>query len=251
MARVWHVGPCSSTHAESRVASRQPDTSGRSTAQTCHRLWEQVPQECSTVSRAVIACAPCVTTCECPGKPRDRVTTTSAGQRCSWLISLYGAGMAQPAPRWHGQNSNGDDGETLPPADLYKAAVEEYRFQAQFNWSRTQYLLVFSAGALAAASALLGRSAIGSALVFGLGAIAAISSIFAIRTAHNYYRAARDRMRRVENFVHVPDELRTDTTTSLGGPRRRVSVNQVVTFIFATIAIADIAGVVVALLLTP
>jgi len=133
---------------------------------------------------------------------------------------MYGAGMAQPAPRWPGQNSDGDDHTKLPLTDLYKAAVEEYRFQAQFNWSRTQYLLVFNAAALAAASALIERSAIGSALVFGLGALAAVASIFAIKTQHGYYRSARDRMRRIEAFVNVPEELRTDTTTSIGGSRR-------------------------------
>lgn len=34
----------------------------------------------------------------------------------------------------------GNHGEP-PLADLYKSAMEEYRFQASFNWSRTQYLL--------------------------------------------------------------------------------------------------------------
>jgi hypothetical protein len=34
-----------------------------------------------------------------------------------------------------------------------------------------------------------------------LGAVVSISSLFAIRTPHNYHRAARDRRRRVEDFV--------------------------------------------------
>jgi hypothetical protein len=36
------------------------------------------------------------------------------------------------------------DGD-LPPIETYKIAVEEHRFQAQFNWSRTQYLLALNA----------------------------------------------------------------------------------------------------------
>jgi len=35
----------------------------------------------------------------------------------------------------------GDDGGRLPPSDRLKLAVEEHRFQAQFKWSRSQYLL--------------------------------------------------------------------------------------------------------------
>jgi hypothetical protein len=81
------------------------------------------------------------------------------------------------------------------------AAVEEYRLQAQFNWSRTQYLQVFNAAVLTAASALIEHPAVGAALVFALGAVVSISSLFAIRTQHNYHRAARDRRRRVEDFV--------------------------------------------------
>jgi hypothetical protein len=39
--------------------------------------------------------------------------------------------------------SNSQNGDGIPPADLYRIAVEEYRFQAKYNWSRTQYLLAF------------------------------------------------------------------------------------------------------------
>lgn len=108
---------------------------------------------------------------------------------------------------------------------------------------------MFNAAALAAASALIERSAIGAALVFGLGAVASLSSLFAIKTQHIYYRAARDRMRRIESYVNIPEGLRTDRTTSLGGPRRIVSVNQVITLLFSAIMAADLAtDVVVAFL---
>lgn len=157
--------------------------------------------------------------------------------------------MAQPVPHWHDQAPGDDDDGGLPPIDLYRLAVEEYRFQAQFNWSRTQYLLIFNAAILAAASALLAQSNVGAALVFGLGAFAASGSLFATRTQHHYYRAARDRMRRVEGFVEIPDQLRTDTTTSLGGPARLVSVNQVVYVLFIAIAVADVVGVVLTFVL--
>jgi len=43
------------------------------------------------------------------------------------------------------QGTSGDDG-SVTPVELYKNAIEEYRFQAKFNWSRTQYMLVFNTG---------------------------------------------------------------------------------------------------------
>lgn len=135
--------------------------------------------------------------------------------------------------------SNGDD---LPPADLYQLAVDEYRFQAQFNWSRTQYLLAFNAAILTAATAVASRPGRRAALVFGLGAVASLLSVAAVRTQHDYYRAARDRMRRVEEAIGIPDPHRIDTTASLGNRRRAVSVNQVVYLLLAATAVANLVG---------
>jgi hypothetical protein len=143
-------------------------------------------------------------------------------------------------------NSGGGD---IPPADIYKVAVEEYRFQAQFNWQRTQYLLVLNAGVLAAGAAVTAnakRPGIAS-VVFGFGILAAVLAVLAIRQQRDYYRAARNRMRRIEADYLIPPDHRTDTTTSLGGRTRFASVNQLVFMLFAGIAVADVAGIFVAL----
>jgi hypothetical protein len=125
--------------------------------------------------------------------------------------------------------------------ELYRVAVEEYRFQAQFNWSRTQYFLAFNAAILAAAVALsAGRPA---ALVFGLGAVAAVLSASAVHTQHGYYRAARNRMREVEERYGVPAEQRVTTTATLGGrPRPRPNVTQVTYLLFGALLVAHVAG---------
>ncbi len=135
-----------------------------------------------------------------------------------------------------------DDGGGVPPADLYKIAVEEYRFQAQYNWSRTQYMLVFNTAILAAASAVASRPGRSAALVFLLGAFAACVSVLIVRTQHDYYRAARDRMRRVEAAVGIPPDQRTDSTSTLGGRRRTASVNQLVYLLLGALAIANGTG---------
>ncbi len=142
-------------------------------------------------------------------------------------------------------NGATDDGDRLPPADIYKAAVEEYRFQAQFNWSRTQYMLVFNTGILAAATAVASRPGRSAALVFLLGVIAASASTLIVKTQHEYYRAARDRMRRVETALEIPSDQRTDSTSTLGGRKRSVSVNQLVYLLLGALALADAVGAVI------
>ena len=147
--------------------------------------------------------------------------------------------MAGSVARLPHEPTNGGD---LPPADLYKLAVDEYRFQAQFNWSRTQYLLAFNAAILTAASAVASQPGGSAAMVFLLGAVAAMLSLAAVRTQHDYYRAARDRMRRVEKALAIPEDHRTDTTATLGTRHRTVSVNQVVYLLLAAMVLANLVG---------
>lgn len=129
----------------------------------------------------------------------------------------------------------------LPP-DTYRIAVEEYRFQAQFNWTRTQYLLAFNAAVLAAAAGLARPAGPFALMIFALGAVAAAMSIVAVAVQHGYYRRARDRMRRIENLLPLPPELRLDTTANLGGRKRAVSVNQIVYLLLGAIVVANIIG---------
>lgn len=139
------------------------------------------------------------------------------------------------------------NGGEFPPADLYKVAVEEYRFQAQFNWSRTQYLLAFNAAILTAGAAVASQSRRSAALVFTLGGVAALLSALVVHTQHDYYRAARERMRRVEEALAIPADQRIDTTATLGGRGRAASVKQVVYLLFGAIAVANIVGTVLIL----
>lgn len=144
--------------------------------------------------------------------------------------------------------SNSDNGDGVPPADLYRIAVEEYRFQAQFNWSRTQYLLAFNAGILAVAVGLATQQGRLTAAVFGLGTVSALLSMSVVKVQHGYYRAARDHMRRVEAHVEVPPDQRLDTTAKLGGRSRTISVNTVVYLLLSAVAVANVVGIAVTLL---
>ena len=128
--------------------------------------------------------------------------------------------------------------------DIYKIAVDEYRFQAQFNWSRTQYLLVFNAGILAVAIGLTSQPLLLGALAFVLGLVASVVTMLVVRVQHSYYRAARDHMKRIENEIDLPVAQRLDTTSSLGGRKRKVSVNQLVYGLLLVLAAANAYGLV-------
>src|SRR3954471_22673499 len=139
-------------------------------------------------------------------------------------------------------NGGSSDDGGVPQADIYKAAVDEYRFQAEFNWSRTQYMLVFNTAILAAASAIASRPGRSAALVFGLGAVACLLSYFVMRTQHDYYRAARDHLRRVEQSLGIPPDQFMNTTSTMRGQQkqRKASVTQLVYLLLMSVGLADI-----------
>jgi hypothetical protein len=112
------------------------------------------------------------------------------------------------------------DAVSIPAADIYKTAVEQYRFQAQFNWSRTQFLLSFNAAVLVAATVVASTSGHG-ALVFALGAVAALLTVAVLRTQHDYYRAALNHLRLIEETLQLPRHARLDATSATGHRRSK------------------------------
>ncbi len=63
-----------------------------------------------------------------------------------------------------------------------------------------------------------------------------------MRQQADYYRAARERVRRLEERFAIDDEARLDTTTKLGGRDRLFSVKQLVNLLTASVAVADLAA---------
>lgn len=134
--------------------------------------------------------------------------------------------------------------------ELYKMSVEEYRFQAQFNWTRTQAWLVFNTAILAAGIALLKLTPF-AAVVFAIGALAAVLSIRAVEVMHGYYRQARDRVRRFETSLDLPVGQRFDTTPGQQGRRSsRINVTAVSYLVLSAVACADVLGVVTAFVIS-
>lgn len=147
---------------------------------------------------------------------------------------------AENLPRLPEPSHEGPGG--IPPEELYKLAVEEYRFQAEFNWSRTRYFLAFNAAILAAGAALSIRGALFAIPVFVLGVVACVLAAEVTRVQHNYYRAARKRMTAMEETLQLQTPYVVDTTSTLGHRPRRVSVQQLIYLLLATVALADVLG---------
>jgi len=77
--------------------------------------------------------------------------------------------------------------------DLYKIAIDEYRFQVKLNWDRTAYHLTLNSGIIAIATGLLKvgssvRVNLGVAFVFFVGMCASAIGIKTTLTGHKYYR---------------------------------------------------------------
>lgn len=139
--------------------------------------------------------------------------------------------------------------DRLPAADAYRIAVEEYRFQAQFNWSRTQYWLVSNSRLLAAGVAVLAATrGVFAVIVSAGGLIACALPVRAIQVTHECYRRARNRVRAVEDELGLEPPQRLDTTGGLAEPRMRVRVRvnaaQLTYLLLAVQAAGNVAGLI-------
>ncbi len=77
--------------------------------------------------------------------------------------------------------------------DLYKIAVEEYRFEVRLGWDRANYFLVLNSAILAVATGLLKADNppfvyVFVSLLFFFGATTSIAGALSIAKAHEYYR---------------------------------------------------------------
>ena len=110
--------------------------------------------------------------------------------------------------------------------DLYKFALDEYRFQVNLNWSRTQYYIVLNLGILGLATGLLKVTGDNVSPGIGIGLYAAgvvccVLSLVAGWVQRGYYRTARDHKQRIEQLLDLGD-LGVRTTPGMGSATRRI-----------------------------
>lgn len=98
--------------------------------------------------------------------------------------------------------------------ELYKIAIDEYRFEVNLNWQRMQYYLVFNVAILGAGLGLLQLRLTGVAgqllaLIFVVGAATSLLGRSAVRKGHEYYREAVLKKTLIEDLLgywqDVPD----------------------------------------------
>jgi hypothetical protein len=137
--------------------------------------------------------------------------------------------------------------EGVGPVDVYRLAAEEYRFQAEFSWSRTRYFLAFSTAVLAAGSALSAQGAVFAVPVFAWGIVASAIAAVVTHVQHRYYRAARERMSAVERTLDVEGPFIVGSSATVGRPGRMFSEPMLAFIMLGTVALADAVGIVLVL----
>lgn len=134
---------------------------------------------------------------------------------------------------------------------LYLAALQNYQFQVNLTWSRTQYCLTLNAALVSVAAGLIrldneaGKVLVGA--VFAVGFSASMFSILALDVGRSYYVPVMQRMRILEARLGI-QEYGVRTTAEQGGPTRRMNITHSLKVLFFGIAVIDAGGVLYALL---
>lgn len=139
---------------------------------------------------------------------------------------------------------------------LYRIAVDEYRFQVDLNWQRTQHWFTLN---LAIASVAIGLLRVSTdpgtnllvGAIFGCGALASIVAAIALNAQHDYYRSVRNHKDRLEHEMGL-GRFALRTTPGMRG-ERRVGVKRLrrvttlYTGLLVAVAAVDAGGVAYAL----
>lgn len=131
--------------------------------------------------------------------------------------------------------------------DLYRVAIDEYRFQVNLNWNRTQYYLALNIGILGIATGIAKLAGGGSRLLPGalyfVGTLCCLLSLASTHVQQGYYREARDHKARLEAELRL-GTLSLSTTPGMGSSVRRLG--KVTTFnevLLSVLAVIDLMGI--------
>jgi hypothetical protein len=93
--------------------------------------------------------------------------------------------------------------------DLYRTAVEEYRFEVRLNADRTQHFLLLNGAISSAAIALLKLQVAPSAVagIFVIGVMTAVLGLLVVTRGHSYYRATAYKKMLLEDLMGLHEPL--------------------------------------------
>lgn len=128
--------------------------------------------------------------------------------------------------------------------ELYKLALEDYRFQVQLNWGRSQYFLVLNLTVTSIATGIMrlpgGEFGILGAVIYFLGALFCAFSIVALQTQRKYYISAREQKKRFEKDLGLGEHSITPVQRPNKKLRRFTTFKAFVNIMFVVLAAADI-----------
>lgn len=117
--------------------------------------------------------------------------------------------------------------------ELYKLALEDYRFQVQLNWGRSQYLLVLNLTVTSIATGIMrlpgGEFSILGAVIYFLGAL---FSIVALQAQRKYYISAWKQKKRFEEELGLGEKSITPVQRSDKKLRRLTTFKAFVNIMF-------------------
>ncbi len=124
--------------------------------------------------------------------------------------------------------------ETLPLGDLYKVAVDEYRFNVQLGWDRAKFLVGLHTALFGAVVALLRTEAghpVPIATLSLIGCAAALVGVNIIDRSHRYYRRAVYKKTLLEDRLgltrKVPGYDYAEATLAIGTTKSQAQVQQI------------------------
>jgi hypothetical protein len=96
--------------------------------------------------------------------------------------------------------------------DLYKIAVDEYRFEVRLGWDRTTYFLILNSAILSVATGLLKLDDpavvyLFIAFLFGFGVATSIAGVRSIAKNHEYYRRTIVKKTAIEEHLGLNGSL--------------------------------------------
>lgn len=98
--------------------------------------------------------------------------------------------------------------------DLYKIAIEEYRFEVRLNWDRTRYYLAFNAAIVGVGAGLLRlgtelAASVFVAFVFAMGIISAWLGVQSIKRGHQYFLRTVIHKTLLEHYLGLLEKRQT------------------------------------------
>jgi hypothetical protein len=131
---------------------------------------------------------------------------------------------------------------------LYQIALDEYRFQVNLNWSRTQYYLTLNVGIIAIATGIIqiakGKVGYLTAGLYFAGFICCVLSLAASTVQKRYYESIRDHKANLEAALKM-DTYSIRTTPGMGGVLSRLGrVTTLLNVVLVVLGMMNIVGLI-------